>query len=650
MKNKILFLSSLFLVMIFVKTQAATITKEITINNETRQLIAPEGESFTWYFNGQALKQNTKSLKVSKSGSYKVEVASKTGEITTRTVTVTVDDTGIHKIYIIGDSTVCEYSSSKYPWQGWGALLQHFFDDSKFEVENHAIGGRSSKSFFVEGRWETVKNSLAEGDYVFMQWGINDRDYSKPARYTPLSPIDSFSMFLNMYVDETREKGAIPVIVSPMVMCTDSRNVYTESGSNYRGAAYNVSQDKEVAFVDLNLLSYANNKAVGQEYLQYFWYMWLEAGEYDNYPDGYSDDWTHFQEMGAMEMAKLITDEIEVLATSDTNMAKLNDARTNMIPVNTKFNKSTESLITRSAYYPVGSTVTIKTRVDDLTTFNYWEDTLGNKIIDDNLFSITVEDDTIYKYVANITTVDCNGDVDGEASVDGCSRCSGGNTGVTPCEVVFQSEDACAYTEGSKISTSSTDGVNREIVNTYFASDSLDYYVTHNIYAPSSGTYTFILIYKSTEVGEQINISVNDEVQHANLDLLQNSQFNELELDLTLAQGDNIITYKSSAVNGGIKFDLLATSSSELSEGDCSVSVNENVIPDVKIYPNPFTGNTAIVCEGKFTYRIYSTSGHLLSQEQATNYCLSGSGLEAGLYLIQVIQNSTVSTYRIVKE
>ena len=83
----------------------------------------------------------------------------------------------IHKpvFYIIGDSTVKNGSgSSTNLLQGWGSFIADYFDTSKITVENDAIGGRSSRTFLTDGRWDKILTTLQKGDYVIMQFGHND--------------------------------------------------------------------------------------------------------------------------------------------------------------------------------------------------------------------------------------------------------------------------------------------------------------------------------------------------------------------------------------------------------------------------------------------------------------------------------------------
>src|SRR5882672_11069037 len=77
--------------------------------------------------------------------------------------------------YIIGDSTVRngDGTGKNLQW-GWGSLIADYFDTTAIDVRNHAIGGRSSRTFITEGRWDKILATLKKGDYVIMQFGHND--------------------------------------------------------------------------------------------------------------------------------------------------------------------------------------------------------------------------------------------------------------------------------------------------------------------------------------------------------------------------------------------------------------------------------------------------------------------------------------------
>ena len=115
-----------------------------------------------------------------------------------------VSDSISFTIHIVGDSTVCNYNEKAYPQTGWGQVIGYFFDGARVRVNNAAIGGRSSRTFIEEGRLDAVINAASAGDYLFVQFGHNDRDYSKPARYVEPA---QFPGYIQQYIDAGKKKN-----------------------------------------------------------------------------------------------------------------------------------------------------------------------------------------------------------------------------------------------------------------------------------------------------------------------------------------------------------------------------------------------------------------------------------------------------------
>ena len=209
-------------------------------------------------------------------------------------------------VYIAGDSTVASYGSGNYPMQGWGRRLQDYFY-SGVSFSNHAIGGRSSKSFIDEGRLAAILRLIKPGDYLFVQFGHND-GYSDPRLHT--DPYTSYKTYLSMYIDMARQYGATPVLVTPM-----PRRYYDSSGRfindfvDRTAAMKQLATEKRAALIDLNGKSLALYNGVGVAATTDI-FLWLTAGQYANYPNGVSDR-THFQEYGAGQLARLIVQGIE---------------------------------------------------------------------------------------------------------------------------------------------------------------------------------------------------------------------------------------------------------------------------------------------------------------------------------------------------
>ena len=137
-------------------------------------------------------------------------------------------------VFICGDSTVKNIDQADHSgmW-GWGSLAKTVFDTTKIVVTNQAIPGRSTRKFINDGRWERVYNSLQPGDFVLLQFGHNDIGNltDKKGRAVIASAQDtchvyqiegdghyeliySFGWYLKKMIDDVREKGATPILLS----------------------------------------------------------------------------------------------------------------------------------------------------------------------------------------------------------------------------------------------------------------------------------------------------------------------------------------------------------------------------------------------------------------------------------------------------
>ncbi|MFH8463923.1 rhamnogalacturonan acetylesterase [Streptomyces sp. NPDC017991] len=206
-------------------------------------------------------------------------------------------------LYIASDSTAQTYSSGYYPQAGWGQKLSTYLT-SNITVANRAIGGRSSRSFIEQGRLAAIHQVIKAGDYLFVQFGHNDATVGNAERYT--SPADYKEYLRNDYIRGTRARGATPVVVTPV-----SRRSYNATTGKfnvsfpaYVDAAKAVAQEEGAPLVDLAVLSRAYLDGIGVEGSKGI-FLWLNAGQYPNFPNGVQDN-THFQERGAVEMARLV--------------------------------------------------------------------------------------------------------------------------------------------------------------------------------------------------------------------------------------------------------------------------------------------------------------------------------------------------------
>ena len=87
-------------------------------------------------------------------------------------------------VFLVGDSTMADKPLDENPERGWGQLFPQFFTQN-ISFQNHALNGRSTKSFIKEGKWDTVMNRLKKGDYVLIQFGHNDQKVEDTNRSAP---------------------------------------------------------------------------------------------------------------------------------------------------------------------------------------------------------------------------------------------------------------------------------------------------------------------------------------------------------------------------------------------------------------------------------------------------------------------------------
>jgi lysophospholipase L1-like esterase len=210
-------------------------------------------------------------------------------------------------VWLVGDSTLSEKEIKAYPETGWGMPFSHFFDSTVI-VDNRAKNGRSTKSFIAEGRWDAVMNGIHAGDYVFIQFGHNDEVPTK-ASYTPA---DAFAANLLRFIKESRDKGAIPVLITPAARRKfDSSGQIQDTHAVYAAIVRRVAAEQKTPLIDLDRESMNLLQEIGPENSKWL-FNYLRPGEHPNYPDGRQDD-THFSELGARKMAELVLADIRSL-------------------------------------------------------------------------------------------------------------------------------------------------------------------------------------------------------------------------------------------------------------------------------------------------------------------------------------------------
>lgn len=208
-------------------------------------------------------------------------------------------------VYLVGDSTMSEKKVTAYPETGWGMPFAYFFS-SEVKVENRAQNGRSTRTFIEEQRWKAVADSLEQGDYVLIQFGHNDEVPTKKS-YTPPS---EFRSNLERFIRETKNKGATPVLITPVARRKfDDKGNIEETHEVYSAIVRQVASENRVPLIDLDKRSQEMLQRLGSESSRWL-FNYLEPGEHPNYPEGKKDD-THFNELGARKMAELVLEGLK---------------------------------------------------------------------------------------------------------------------------------------------------------------------------------------------------------------------------------------------------------------------------------------------------------------------------------------------------
>lgn len=208
-------------------------------------------------------------------------------------------------VFLIGDSTMAN-KPLDLPERGWGMALGAFLT-APDQVKNHAMNGRSTKSFIDEGRWDKVLAELQSGDFVIIQFAHNDEKKEDPKRYA--DPATAFRDNLRRFIRETRAQGASPLLATPVCRRKfDAAGKLTDTHGAYPEAVRIVAREEKVPLLDLERATAKWLQDSGPEASKKF-FMWIEPGVYPKIPDGRKDD-THFVEAGAKAVAALAVAQI----------------------------------------------------------------------------------------------------------------------------------------------------------------------------------------------------------------------------------------------------------------------------------------------------------------------------------------------------
>jgi lysophospholipase L1-like esterase len=210
-------------------------------------------------------------------------------------------------VYLAGDSTMAIKQPKAFPETGWGMPFSLLFD-STVTVDNRAQNGRSTKTFISEGLWDGIAGSLHEGDYVFIQFGHNDEVPTKKSYINEQGFKDNLARFIR----ETRDKKAIPVLLTPVARRKfDTTGTIVGTHEVYSAIVCRLAAEQKVPLIDLDKESQALLQKLGFEGSKKL-FNYLAPGENINYPNGQADN-THFNQLGAQQIAGIVVAGIRSL-------------------------------------------------------------------------------------------------------------------------------------------------------------------------------------------------------------------------------------------------------------------------------------------------------------------------------------------------
>jgi lysophospholipase L1-like esterase len=208
---------------------------------------------------------------------------------------------------MIGNSTMADkpYKDGN-PEKGWGQVFPLYFKEG-IRIENHAVNGRSTKSFLDEGRWTVVLNKIKEGDYVIIEFGHNDAKKDDPKRFADANT--DYRKNLEKFILETRSKGGTPILATPIVRRRfDKEGNFYDVHGDYPKVVRELAVELNVPLLDMHNKTESMLIQFGEERSKLL-FLHILPFEYKGLPDGKTDD-THLSAYGAFKVCDLAVEEI----------------------------------------------------------------------------------------------------------------------------------------------------------------------------------------------------------------------------------------------------------------------------------------------------------------------------------------------------
>jgi len=204
----------------------------------------------------------------------------------------------IPTVFLAGNSTVVDEAHE--PWCGWGQMFPRFFKP-EIAVANYAESGEAANTFVASKRFAKLYSEMKAGDYLFIEFGHNDQKQKGEGK----GPYTSYTDDLRYLVDKTKEKGAIPVLVTSMHRRSfDENGKVVNTHGDYPDAVRRLAREENVYLIDLNEMSAVLYEAWGVEGSKRA-FVHYPAGTFPHQDKPLADN-THFNPYGGYQIAKCI--------------------------------------------------------------------------------------------------------------------------------------------------------------------------------------------------------------------------------------------------------------------------------------------------------------------------------------------------------
>ena len=206
-------------------------------------------------------------------------------------------DHRVPTLFLTGNSTVVDQDEE--PWASWGQMIPRFFD-AEVCFANYAESGECADTFIRAGRLKKALSQMKPGDYMFMEFGHNDQKQKGPGR----GAYYSFATSLKTFIDEVRQCGGHPVLVTPICRRAFKDGKIQPTHADYPDAVHWVAEREQVPLIDLQEMTRVLFEALGEEGSKRA-FVHYPAGTYPGQDKALADN-THFNPYGAYQIARCV--------------------------------------------------------------------------------------------------------------------------------------------------------------------------------------------------------------------------------------------------------------------------------------------------------------------------------------------------------